>query len=547
MGDTAALRRRVAEFLASRRAGWLDAPGAVLGLTDRDGFLGAIPVGLRDGFMEAPVEETTRFEIGSISKSFAAIVALQLVEAGLLDLHVPVTTYVPWFEVRSPHGPFTAHHLLTHTAGLITGMDFADDAVPPVWSLRGTSVGSAPGEHFHYSNDGYKLLGLILEAIGEAPWPDMLRERILEPLGMDHTDPQITYDTAADIAAPHQREANDRPPHRSRLLVRAPVSISRTADGSIISTAEDMAAYARMLLNGGAHPGGRLLSEESFALITTPHVTDTGEHGVAYGYALDVFEVDGRAHIGHSGGMVGHYALLWCDMDAGVAAAMMVNGHGEREPSVRFALDAARADRSGQELPAVPPAPDPLTTPLSTELAGRYSAADGGAIVLEERGGRLVLVREGVEVTLEPLGDLWEPQDRGPAFAVPIPEMDRFALVVERDREGEVRALTHGPSRYLAAGLTSEPEGDPPTGADLLTGTYRIWNPWAPGFRVFLRGGRLWLAWPTDEEPLTSLDDDEWRVGNERSPDRVRFDTVVGGGAQHAIYNGVPYARSFLD
>lgn len=549
MGGRTPLRRRVAEFAERERDGWLDAQGAVLGLADRGSVLGVAPVGMRDGFTRKPVKKGTRFEIGSISKSFAAIVAMQLVESGQLDLNVPVTTYVPWFEVRSPYEPITPHHLLTHTAGLIQGMDFADDAVPPVWSLRGTSVGFAPGEHFHYSNDGYKLLGLILETIGGRPWPDMLRERVLEPLGMDRTDPEITYETAADIATPHQREADDRPPHRGGLLVRAPISISRTADGSIISTARDMATYGRMLLNRGAYPGGggRLVSEESFALMTTPHVAETGDEGVAYGYALDVFEVDGRAHIGHSGGMVGHYALLWCDMDAGVAAAMMVNGHGEPEPTVRFALQAARAHLAGEDLPTVPPAPDPLATPLATELAGRYSSADGDALVLTDGGGRLAMASAAGEATLEPLGDLWEAHDETTGFAVPIPGMDRFALGVERDASGAVRALTHGPQRYLADGTPPEPDATPPSGAHLVVGTYRSWNPWAPGFRVFLRAGRLMVAWPGHEAYLTPLDDDEFRAGDERSPDRVRFDTVVDGGAQHAYYNAVLYVRSFLD
>jgi D-alanyl-D-alanine carboxypeptidase len=547
MADDRALQRRVGEFVESRRAGWLDAQGAVVGMTDRRRSLGAIPVGVRDAFTGEPVTKGTRFEIGSISKSFAAIVALQLVEEGLLDLHAPVTAYVPWFEVRSTNAPITAHHLLTHTAGLIMGMEFADDARPPTWALRGTGVGFAPGEHFHYSNDGYKLLGLILETLGAEPWPEMLRARILQPLGMVHTDPEITFDTAADIATPHHREANDRPPHRGRLLVRAPISISRTADGSIISTAEDMGAYARMLLNRGEHSGGRLLSEESFALMTTPHVADTGDEGVAYGYALDVFEVGGRAHIGHAGGMVGHYALLWCDTDTGVAVAMMVNGHGEREPSVRFALEAARAHLAGEELPEAEPAPDPFASPLAAELEGQYTAAGGAAIVLKDDDGRLVAALESSDVTLEPLGELWESENGEPAFAVPTPEMDRFPLGVERGEDGSVIALTHGPTRYLAAGVPAEPPETAPADTHLLVGTYRGWNPWSPGFRVFVRAGRPWLAWPGNEATLTPLDDDEWRVGDEWSPDRVRFETIVDGVAQHAIYNTVLYYRSFLD
>ena len=125
--------------------------------------------------------------------------------------------------------------------------------------------------------------------------------------------------------------------------------------------------------------------------------------------------------------------------------------------------------------------------------------------------------------------------------------MDRFALGIERGSDGSVVALTHGPKRYLAAGARATAEAKPPVGADQIVGTYRNGNPWSPGFRVFVRAGRLWLATPSDEAPLTRLDESEWRVGEEHSPDRVRFDTVVGDRVQHAVYNAVPYARSFMD
>ena len=64
---------------------------------------------------------------------------------------------------------------------------------------------------------------------------------------------------------------------------------------------------------------------------------------------------------------------------------------------------------------------------------------------------------------------------------------------------------------------------------------------------MFVRAGRLWLATPSDEAPLTALRDGEWRVGDEDGPDRVAFDTIVNDRAQRAMYNAVSYARSFLD
>jgi CubicO group peptidase (beta-lactamase class C family) len=97
-----------------------------------------------------------RFEIGSVGKGFTATLVLQLAVEGLLDLHAPVTDHVPWFRVESSHGPITTHHLLTHSAGLITGSLAFIDARSEVWALRRTRTGTAPGEFFHYSDVGYE-------------------------------------------------------------------------------------------------------------------------------------------------------------------------------------------------------------------------------------------------------------------------------------------------------------------------------------------------------------------------------------------------------
>src|ERR1700752_4377728 len=67
----------------------------------------------------------TMFQIGSIGKSFTAIVTLQLVAEGALDLHAPITDALPWFSVQGLERPITLHHLLTHSAGLIRGSELA--------------------------------------------------------------------------------------------------------------------------------------------------------------------------------------------------------------------------------------------------------------------------------------------------------------------------------------------------------------------------------------------------------------------------------------
>jgi D-alanyl-D-alanine carboxypeptidase len=540
MPDLDAALDRIRAFLESRLPMFLDAPGAVLGLTDRERLLGVVPAGRADAFTGAPMEDQTRSEIGSISKSFAAIVALQEAEKGKLDLHAPVTDHVPWFEVRSRFGPITTHHLLTHTSGLIMGMDFADDAIPAVESLRRTSTGFAPGERFSYSNDGYKLLGLVLENVTGSSIRELLRDRIFEPVRMADSDPAITFESRRDLATGHQRISEDRPPHRGMRLVAASPIISTTADGSIISTAADMAAYARMLLNRGvADDGARLLKDESFRLSTTPAIDVPEERGTSYAYGLDVFDVDGRWHIGHSGGMVGYYALLHCDMDTGVGAVMLVNGLADRKAVVRFALDVLRAWKEGGPLPEITPPPDPEHVADAERFAGRYRAGEQ-EVALAARDGKLLFGSDGIEVALVPDEDT---KDR---FVVPHPGFDRFHANFEREAD-EVVALTNGPDRFVREGRDEpEPVWPPRLWASYI-GMYRCYNPWAPGFRVYVRAGKLFLSHPDGEHALEPIDGGEFRVGQPWSADRVRFETAVEGRPQQAIYNGYPYWRSFVE
>lgn len=95
-------------------------------------------------------------------------------------------------------------------------------------------------------------------------------------------------------------------------------------------------------------------------------------------------------------------------------------------------------------------------------------------------------------------------------------------------------------------------DGSGPDGWDRLVGRYRSWNPWCPVLDVAAREGRLWLSMPDDmldwgegERELVPLPDGRYRVGDERSPDRLRFDAVVGGRAHLVRLDGAPYARAF--
>src|SRR6476660_10418695 len=109
--------QRLDEYVA-RHMAEVGAPGMTLALADRNGLLRASEYGFADVKAGIKVGPQTLFEIGSISKSFVAIVVLQLAAEGKLDLNKPVTSYLPWLKIESKFSPFTTHHLLSHTSGL---------------------------------------------------------------------------------------------------------------------------------------------------------------------------------------------------------------------------------------------------------------------------------------------------------------------------------------------------------------------------------------------------------------------------------------------
>ena len=92
-------------------------PGLSVAVTDRSEIVASETFGLANVDAGVPVSRETYFELGSIGKTFTAILLLQLHEEGSVDLDEPVVRFLPWFEVRSEHGPITIRHLMTHSSG----------------------------------------------------------------------------------------------------------------------------------------------------------------------------------------------------------------------------------------------------------------------------------------------------------------------------------------------------------------------------------------------------------------------------------------------
>ena len=413
-------------------------PGITLAVSDRERVVEVRCWGLADPARGKPVTPRTPFEIGSISKSFTAICLMCEWDDDRLDLGAPVASVLPWF----PLADITFHHLLSHTGGLVCGT--GDPPGTPVEILTLAETARSPaGERFWYSNIGYAALGYALSELTREAYPATYRRRILGPLGMTGTSPVITHDLRAAIAVGHDALHDDRPYRTGDTLGPCTWIEYAEADGSVVATAHDLAQYGRMILNSGQG----VLSERAFARLTDP-VADDPEEGDRYAYGLAVRERDGHRWIGHSGGMIGHHSQLWCDMDAGLAVAVFVNGKAGSDPLSQFAL---RALAGGS-----PDEPD-----LDFDDPGAATTFDA-----------------------EPAAEWHE-----------------------------------------------------------ICGRYRSYNPWSTTVVVgTVEGVPTALHWGEALE-LTPLEDGSYRLGEVWSPERMRFDTVIGERAMRAWVGAAPYCR----
>jgi CubicO group peptidase (beta-lactamase class C family) len=527
MTTGAALRAAVERAMARDRV-----PGVAVAVTDAERTLYRELFGLADVGAGRVVDPKTLFEIGSIGKTFTAIVLLQLAEEGRISLDDPVARHLPWFEVPLVGRPITVHDLLSHTAGINAGTEGTPEARFQVWALRDFVPGSAPGTRFHYSNVGYKALGLMIEAVDGRRYAEAVRVRVLEPLAMNDSESEIRHEIRPRMAVGYEYLYDDRVLHSGQPLVPAPWLETDTADGSIASTASDMAALARMLLRRGEGPTGRVLSEAGFESMRTAHATPL--EGWAYGYGLSISNRGGRTYLGHGGGMVGYLAGLQVEPESGLGAVVLQNAYG-LDP-MALARTAIAVVRDGRE-------PDPTEDEMETaDLVGTYRPESEGVSPIEVvvSSGRLVVRLADGEVGLEDRGDR--------RFLAAHPSIDRHLLAFGPPA-GPASHLWHGDIRFARDGAKPAPLASPDPSLLPIAGHYRSHNPWATNFRVLLRGDRAWLTFPgapdgfDDEQPLAAMPGGDFQVGEEGSPERLAFDTVVEGRALRAWLSGFPYYR----
>ncbi len=478
----------------------------------------------------------TRFEIGSISKSFTALALMQLADSGRFDPALPVQRYLRWFTPHSRFAPITGHHLLTHTAGLPSDRDEIPSSKAQAYLARERTVGSAPGTYWSYSNIGYQVLGVLLETLTRQPYPQAIQQRILQPLDMESAAAQFTSADRPHFAVGYIPQYDDRPSRPGDVVVEAPWLEYASGDGAIIASATDLGRYLTMLLNRGVGPHGRIISEAGFQRLMRP-AAPVGDGEGHYGYGFFLGKVDGRPMFSHSGGMVGYSSYLVGDPAQGIGAIVLVNGPGDPGAVAEFAVRALGAAMRGDSLPEVPEPRDAYRVPRANRYAGSYTSPGGTTLRFEAKGDSLLVAGAEGMALLRAAG-------RG-QFLGPAGQFDLFPLVFAGDSNG-MTEVWYGGDWYMGTRYTGPRTFAAPAEWKSYVGHYRIMQPWEPNFRVVLRKGKLYAVSPEgSEEPLTPIGPREFRIGEPQSAERLVFSNIVDGQALTATWSGMPYYRYF--
>jgi len=339
--------------------------------------------GVADLATQTPLTTDHLFHVASHSKTFTATVVHQLAEAGRLRLDDSVAQWLPDLE-SSPIAPVTLRALLSHGGGVVRDGRDGDfwtlhrafpDAARLMAVARDEGAVLPANERFKYSNIGYSLLGQVIEAVTGRAYAEVVREQVIDRLGLTRTAPDHDADLGAYAIG-----------HSALAYADERVAVEHVATGAMapatgfVSTAEELVRYAAAHLPGD----DRLLGDDAKRLMqrTEWRVDGPGPEPLAeYALGLMVSRVGTRRLLGHGGGWPGHITRTLFDTDARVAVSVLTNaidGPAEEMANGLFRLVDLAADRD-----------EPRSGGDLSRFTGRFANV-WGVTDVAELGGRLV-------------------------------------------------------------------------------------------------------------------------------------------------------------
>lgn len=356
----------------------LRVPGVQAAVRVGDRLVLSTALGVADLETGAALTPGHLFRIASHSKTFTATAVLRLVEAGRLRLDDPIGHWVPAVRERAPEvAAVTVRELLGHQGGVVRdGRDndhwqllrpFPDEAGLLDLTADGGAVFDR-NEHFKYSNVGYSLLGLAIEAATGTSYAEHVQREVVDRLGLADTGPEWDPRRAGEFAAGHTGLLDGED---VRLRIPHVDTRAMAAATGFFSTAADLTVF------GAAHFAGApgLLTEASKRLMRRPEseIRAHDEEVRHYGLGMDLRTHRDRRLAGHSGGYPGHITRTWIDPEAQVVVSVLTNAvDGPADALARglfTLLDLALRPLD----PAAAGRPSPAAGPDPGRFAGRFA------------------------------------------------------------------------------------------------------------------------------------------------------------------------------
>ena len=303
------LLRRLAQEQVDARA-----PALVAGVV-RDGAM--VWSGARGTVDGEPARTEVQSRVGSITKTFTAVLVARLRDEGRLDFADPLERHIP----GTPLGDRTLAQLLSHTSGVQAERDGSwwERVEGADWAALAATLGEGTlrhraGRRYHYSNLGFALLGEVVARHRGQSWWDALNAEILQPLGLRRTTylPEAPH-LAGFAVHPWADVLLPEPAHDSGAMAPA---------GQLWSTVADLGRWAAFV----AGDTGDVLAADTMAELREPlTVEDADTWTGGYGLGLQVIRTAGRRLVGHGGSMPGFLAEIVVDVDEGIGAVALAN------------------------------------------------------------------------------------------------------------------------------------------------------------------------------------------------------------------------------
>ena len=299
-------------------------PGLSVAIVENGEFVWAGGFGVADLENSVPVTSQTLFRLGSLSKPLTAVGTMELWEAGKLNLDAPVQKYCPAFPDKGV--VITTRELLGHLAGIrhyhsesiedpeVSNITHFDDPIQGgLRFFKNDPLLSSPGTQFHYSTQGYTLVGCVIEGSSKQKYVDYMQQSVFLQAGMTRTRVDDRYQIIPGRTRFYQKDKSGRVVNADFLD-----SSYKIPGGGWLSSAEDMAHFEVALL------ADKLVKQSTLDLMWKPSKPSISLKG-GYGLGWGGFTENGIRYVGHSGGQQGTSTNLLIAPEKKSAVVVLIN------------------------------------------------------------------------------------------------------------------------------------------------------------------------------------------------------------------------------